>query len=110
MAIGTTRHATPSNTLQVKEKMEHLASKRKNDVRKKKRKYLSRRLLSYQGCCQRAFSVGDGQATWRERALVVGLVQATLMVVVYRWWPSVLLLVHCQGCFADGDFLAVGVD
>jgi hypothetical protein len=32
------------------------------------------------------------------------------MVVVYRWWPSVLLLVHCQGCFADGDFLAMGVD
>jgi hypothetical protein len=37
MAIGTTRHAMPTNTLQVKEKMEHLASKRKNDVREKKR-------------------------------------------------------------------------
>jgi hypothetical protein len=38
MAIGTTRHAMPTNTLQVKEKMEHLASKRKNDVREKKEK------------------------------------------------------------------------
>jgi hypothetical protein len=42
MAIGTTRDATPTNTLQVKEKMEHLASKRKKMMLERKKEKVSK--------------------------------------------------------------------